>query len=230
MRITIQVLAFCISFAAITNAQTFTTNFSNTENPISEKGKWTNGSSNGLDWKNVSTSGGMAYGTQTGVDTGKYRYNDSYAILSGFPPDQTAEGIVHYTNPTSSCNQEVEILLRWTSSAHSAKGYECLARCINSAKSYMEIVRWNGPLADYTYIASMHSASAGINDGDTLKANVTGNVITVYVNGVKKLQCTDNTYPTGNPGIGFYLEKCAGTNSNYGFTSFKAIGHAPVKP
>ena len=227
MRIIFHIIALYISFTAINRAQTYTTDFSFTENPISENGKWKNGGSNGFDWNNVITGKGIAIGTQTGVDTGVQRYNDSYAILSGFPPDQTAEGVVHYVNPLNSCNQEVELLLRWTSTAHSAQGYECLARCINSGDSYMEIVRWNGPLGDFTYLAKMHSSSAGINSGDTLKASIKGNIITFYQNGVIRLQCTDNTYSYGNPGVGFFLHGCPGTNTNFGLTSFRAEGFLP---
>ena len=227
MRITFHLFVLYTLFAGIATAQTYTTEFPLTENPVSENGKWKNGGATGHDWKNVRTIAGIACGTQTGTDTGIQRYNDSYAILSGFPPDQTAEGVVHYVNPLSSCNQEVELLLRWTSTAHCAQGYECLTRCINSGDSYMEIVRWNGPLGDFTYLAKMHSSSAGINDGDTLKANIKGNIITFYQNGILKLQCTDNTYSTGNPGVGFFLRGCKGTNTNFGFTSFRAAGLFP---
>jgi hypothetical protein len=208
----------------LVNAQTFTSDFVRTENPISENGRWNNGGNSGLDWTNVRTGNGMAFGTQTGTDTGVSRYNDSYAVLSGFPPDQMAEGVVHIVNPTGLCNQEVELLLRWTSSAHRATGYECLFRCLDSTGFYMQVVRWNGPLGDFTYIANLHDSSAGIKDGDKLKASISANVITVYINGILKLQCTESTYPKGNPGIGFFLHGCGGSNSDFGFTNFTATG------
>jgi hypothetical protein len=55
---------------------------------------------------------------------------------------------------------------------------------------------------------------------------VVGNVITVYVNGVKKAQATDDTFKAGDPGIGTYL-RCegghgVGSNSDFGFSSFAA--------
>jgi hypothetical protein len=88
----------------------------------------------------------------------------------------------------------------------------------------MEIVRWNGPLGDFTYLARLHSASAGLKDGDTLKASITGNQITFYLNNVIKLQCIDSTYQKGNPGIGFFLRNCTGTNTDFGFKNFTATG------
>ena len=224
MKRALSIFATCMAFSVYTSAQTYTSDFSQAENPISENGKWTNGAQNGVDWTDVRTIAGIACGTQTGRDTGHYAYNDSYAILSGFPPDQTAEGVVHITNPTGSCNQEVELLLHWNSSAHSATGYECLFRCLNSSGFYMQIVRWNGGLGNFTYIANLHDPVSGIKDGDLLKASIKGNVINVYINGVMKLQCTDNTYTTGNPGIGFFLRNCPESNTDFGFTSFKATG------
>jgi hypothetical protein len=217
-----RVFLFCFMLTASVNAQVFTTDFNRDENPLSEYGKWNNGGLDGLDWTNVRTGHGMAYGTQTGTDTGFYRYNDSYAILSGFPPDQTAVGVVHFLHPTGACNQEVELLLRWTSKPHKATGYECLFRCLDSSGFYMQVVRWNGALGDFTYIASLKDPSTGIKDGDKLKASISGNKIKVYVNGVIKLQATDNSYPTGNPGIGFFLAGCPGSNADFGFVSFSA--------
>ena len=58
---------------------TYSTNFAGTENPISEGGRWINGGVAGLDWANVRTTPGLAFGTQTGL----IEYNDAAALLSG---------------------------------------------------------------------------------------------------------------------------------------------------
>jgi hypothetical protein len=47
-------------------------------------------------------------------------------------------------------------------------------------------------------------------------------VITAYINGVQVLQTTDNTFMSGNPGIGFYVERATGVNDDFGFSSFTA--------
>src|ERR1700684_3476999 len=44
----------------------YTTNFSRAENPISERGKWLNGHTDGLDWTDVRTTPGFAFGTEIG--------------------------------------------------------------------------------------------------------------------------------------------------------------------
>jgi hypothetical protein len=220
------VILFLSIIPIIAVGQTYSTDFRSPENPISEGGRWNNGKSVGHDWTDVMIINGIACGTQSGSDTGINMYNDSYAILTGFSPDQTAQGIVSIKNPTGLCNQEVELLLRWNSEAHRATGYECLARCLNSKESYMEIVRWNGALGDFTYLARLHSSSAGLKDGDTLKASVTGNQITFCINNVMKLRCSDSTYQSGNPGIGFFLWNCPGTNTDFGFRYFTASGRS----
>jgi hypothetical protein len=203
----------------------YTTTFDVNENPLSEGGKWIHA---GLDWAMIRSKNGIAFGTQSGLDTGILKYNDSYAHLSGFPPDQEAWGKVFIAKPDPSCYQEVEILLRWTSSARSTTGYECFARCLNDSSSYLQIVRWEGPLGKFTYLADKSGAEYGLRNGDTLKGNIIGNVITVYINGVRKAQVRDDTYKTGNPGIGMFLEcknGCGiGSNMDYGFTSFTARG------
>jgi len=206
-------------------AQTYSTSFEGTENPLSEGGKWTNDS---LDWTQIRKRGGIACGTQTGTNTGTYKFDDSFAYLSGFPPDQEAWGKAYIARPNASCNQEIEILLRWTSSPHSTTGYECFARCLNDGSSYLEIVRWDGPLGKFTYLARMRGTNYGLKNGDILKASIVGNLITVSVNDIKKAQVKDDTFKTGNPGIGEFLAcnggQGIGSNTDFGFSSFTARG------
>jgi hypothetical protein len=206
-------------------APTYSTPFDGDEDPLSEGGRWIN---NGLDWTRIRKHDGIACGTQTGTNRGVHRYDDSYAHLSGFPPDQEAWAQVQITKPDPSCHQELEILLRWTSSAQSTTGYECFARCVNGDSSYLQIVRWEGPLGKFTYLADKRGPDYGIKDGDTLKASIVGNVITVYINGVEKAQVKDDTHKTGNPGIGTFLlcddGRGIGSNTDFGFRSFTARG------
>ena len=171
---------------------------------------------------------GIACGTQTGTNTGIYKFNDSFAHLSRFPPDQEAWGEARITRPNASSNQELEILLRFTSVPHRTTGYECFARCLTSASSYVQIVRWDGPLGKFTYLADMRGTNYGLNNGDIVRASIVGNVITVYINGVEKARVTDDTFKTGNPGIGEFLAcdtgQGIGSNSDFGFSSFTARG------
>ena len=205
--------------------RTYSTRFEVTESPLSEGGVWSN---YGDDWPHIRKKGGIACGTQTGTKTGKYKFDDSYAHLSGFPPDQEAWGEARIAKPNASCIQELDISPPIHQHAPSHHRYECFARCVTSASSYLQIVRWDGPLGKFTYLADKRGTNYGLDNGDILKASVVGNVITVYVNGVEKARVTDDTFKTGNPGIGEFLAcengRGTGSNSDFGFASFAARG------
>jgi len=225
----ISVLSFSQATTPLNGGHSYTTNFPLTENPISEGGNWVNGGRPGIDWADISTSPGLAIGHEVGV-----RFSDGTALLTGtWAPDQTAIAAVYATNQNDSCYQEVELRLRSSVSAHSCTGYEINFKASKTSGAYSQIVRWNGALGDFTYLDSRKGAQYGVKTGDTVKASIVGNVITAYINGVQMLQATDTVFTSGNPGIGFNLENspagCSGTNSNYGFTYFKATDSS-IKP
>jgi len=199
-------------------SRTYTTKFPLTENPISESGNWINGKTAGLDWADVAMTPGLAYGTESG-NTG---YDDSTALLTGtWGPDQTVQATVHSVNQNDNIYEEVELRLRSSLSAHKATGYEINFRCSKTGNAYTQIVRWNGPLGDFTYLNSHSGAKYGVANGDVVKATIVGNLITVYIDDVQVNQATDNTYSTGRPGVGFFLGGNAAI-TDYGFTSFTA--------
>ena len=196
---------------------TYTTNFPLTENPMSEGGRWMEGKTVGIDWGNISTTPGLAIGT-----AGPKRFADATALLTGtWGPTQTAEAVVfkksvfHYP--------EVSLRLRSAMSAHNCSGYEISNSLKSDDTAYLIIVRWNGPLADFTYLVQDHGKQYGVTTGDVVKATIVGNVITAYKNGVQLAQVKDNTYPEGNPGMGFN----EGKNGDYGMTRFTATD-API--
>jgi hypothetical protein len=200
-------------------ARTYNTTFPFTENPISESGNWINGQTDGIDWNDCRTTSGYVYGNGS---VGAYK--DPTALLTGgWGQDQTVEATVRTVNQNSSIYEEVEFRLRSTISPNVNSGYEINFRCLKTSAAYTEIVRWNGPLGDFTYLHRNTGASCGVADGDVVKATIIGNVITVYINGVQVNQATDNTFTSGSPGIGFYLQGGdTGVYNDYGFTSFTA--------
>jgi hypothetical protein len=202
----------------------YTTMFPLTENPISEGGNWINGQSVGIDWHDVSTTPGLAIGHQSGTS-----YTDGTALLAGsWGPTQTVQAVVHTVKQSDPCYQEVEIRLRSSLSAHTCTGYEISFKASKTSSAYLIIVRWNGPLGNFTYLKQYNGAQYGVADGDAVKATIVGNVITAYLNGVQVGTATDGVYAAGNPGMGFNLEtgtsSCIGTNGDYGFTSLTATG------
>ncbi len=205
---------------------TYTTNFPLTENPISEAGKWLNGQGDGLDWTNVRTTPGFAFGTELGGTRPEpQRYDDSTALLTGtWGPNQTVQATVRRVNKEQDDKvyQEVELRLRSALSPHNATGYEIMFRCSKGPKAYCNIARWDGILGAFMYLKQTEGSQYGVADGDVVKASMIGNVITVYINGVQVVQASDYLFTSGNPGMGFYLEGATGVNSQCGFSNFMA--------
>lgn len=200
---------FCRS--EVGRGPSYSTTFPLDELPISEGGAWSHA---GKWWTFIQTENGNAHGTQTGQGG----YDDSYAYLSGFPPNQEACAVIHKGSPAG--YQEVEILLRWGDSESSAKGYECF---IHHSGKYAKIVRWNGPHGDFTTIADVGNVTAP-QDGDVIRASAIGNLITLYLNNRMLAQAVDSTYSTGNPGMGFFKAEDGGVNIEFGFESYTATG------
>lgn len=197
---------------------TYTTNFPATENPISEGGKWVNGLTNGVQWQNVRTTTGMAFGTQTGSNG----FDDSTAVLTGsWGPNQTAQATVRVTQADSGSGlfEEVEVRLHTTITANSITGYEINCSVI-AGNPYMQIVRWNGALGSWT---ELDGRGVGCQNGDVLKATISGSTITAYKNGSAVFSVNDSTFTGGSPGVGFYLQGGSSSmDSHFGFSSFTA--------
>src|SRR5215831_3256942 len=194
----------------------YSTTFPLTENPISEGGSWTNGGATGLGWANVQTTPGLSFGTGP-VNAGTYLYADPTAVLKGvWAQDQQVQATVKVRGAYGrACCKEVELLIRMTITRNSITGYE-LNCSVVPAGPYLTLVRWNGPLNNFTYL--VRNATTCVN-GDVLKLTAVGNTFTVYKNGGQVLQGTDATFQKGSPGVGFY--NSVDTNwSGFGLSNF----------
>jgi hypothetical protein len=198
------------------SGNSYTTNFASSENPISEGGKWINGQAVGLDWNNVQSASGKAVGAAIATS-----YNDDIATLTtSFTPNQYAQGTVYRASGYSpGVSHEIELLLRFQITANSARGYEVLW----GQTGEVNIVRWNGPLGDYTPLLSATGPNIGpATDGDVLRAEITGSVIKVYKNGTLVLTGPSNTtWSDGQPGMGFWPTPGA-TPTSYGWKNYTA--------
>ena len=173
-----------------------------------------NGGTASASFGNVETVTGMAYGVSQPT-----QYGDPTALLTGsWGPDQTVTATVKITGSSSGCCEEVELRLRGTISVNSITNYEITCSVVSSP-AYLQIVRWNGPVGDYTYIDNSDNIDYCSN-GDILKASITGSTIKVYLNGGLKITATDTVLKSGAPGMGFFTTGEA--LSNYGFSSYTA--------
>ena len=91
----------------------------------------------GQPWTKVQTANGLAFGTNGAANT----YDDSYAYLSGFVPNQQGEAVVYVDPNLTGGPHEVEMILRWADSAQSARGYECLFNYQGAWKSFDGMAR-----------------------------------------------------------------------------------------
>jgi hypothetical protein len=196
--------------------RSYMTHFQLDEDPISEGGKWINGRKDGIDWYNVITKNGVAHGEVT-----EGEYTDPTALLTGkWGKNQKVKARVFSRNQTDKYYQEVEIRLRSSLSPHRCTGYEVFWRCLKTEKAYVQIVRWNGKVRDWTSLKKHSGAQFGVKNGDLVEATIVGSVIKGFLNGVEVISATDDTYKEGNPGMGFNfgVEK---TNGDFGFTSYE---------
>jgi len=203
------------------SVNTYSTDFNSTENPISDGGNWIDGKVVGLDWNNPRTTPGHAFASVLSGATGS-RYDDSIAHLSTsfatFTANQFAQGTVFKVAGYGAASHEIELLLRFQTTAHNARGYEVLW----GNAGYIAIVRWNGPVGNYTPLYDPGAGSISVPvDGDVLRAEIIGSTITVYKNGTRVATASDSTYGSGQPGMGFWPVDGA-TPQNLGLKSYQA--------
>lgn len=216
-----------LSTAATSQASSTTpsyqTTFSDTENPLSQNGKWINGGTTGLDWNNCQSTPGFAFGTQPGTQTG----DDSICVLSGnWNANQSAQMTVKIKSTSNASEELEEVWVRTTIAAHSVTGYEVTCS-VSPNDPFLRLTRWDGPRGDYAVLAN---ASTGCKNGDVVQAAISGSSITVYKNGTSMLTATDSKYTSGSPGMGFYIQNVQGTASaadaEFGVSAFSAAGSA----
>jgi hypothetical protein len=220
--------------------RSYRTSFDRDEVPMSEGGMWLNGRKDGIDWADVLTRNGVAYGEVTRMGVAERRieqgnldpssgegsapegdYDDPTAVLTGsWGKNQHAKGTVFSKNPTDEYFQEVEIRLRSAISPHICTGYEVFWRCLKTESGYAEIVRWNGKIMDFTSLRKLIGPQYGVQDGDVVEATIEGSVIKGFINGVEVISATDDVFASGSPGIGFNFF-VGNTNVDHGFTSFE---------
>jgi hypothetical protein len=224
--------------SVVSGSSGFSTTFPNIENPLNQGGAWLNGALDGTAWNNVQVFGSeRCVGTNQVSNTPPQRYMDSNAQLktSVFTAnaDQWAQGTV-YRNGTYTPvgdKHEIELYLRMSISANSITGYEIMWGMDSTIGFYLDIVRWNGTLGDFTTIIDGGDGSIPApNDGDVLRAEIVGNLITVKLNGSiitspVNFSAIDITsvgtpvYSSGQPGLGFWPTLSA-TPENYGWKAW----------
>jgi len=203
-------LAILLVCARGISAQSCTTNFPLTQNPIATEscGTWVSGQSAGGNlWADVRTNGVMAFGPQgTQIPT---PFGDATAVLTGsWLPNQIASATIKIpgTAPASCCH-EVELRLNTTISASSITGYEILFQVATGQTYGIQVARWNGANGQFVELGNSTAIPRGVN-GDTFKVASSGTnprTLKVYVNGASTpaLTVCDNGGAAGTTLCGF---------------------------
>jgi hypothetical protein len=219
--------------------RSYSTRFALDEDPISEGGIWLNGRKDGVDWIDVISKHGGAYGAVSRMGVAERRpeqgnlsptdagsvtegdYDDPAAVLAGaWGRNQYVKATVFSRNQTEEYFQEVEIRLRSAIEPHRCTGYEVFWRCLKTENGYAEIARWNGKIGDFTSLKRHVGPQYGVKDGDLVEASIVGNVLRGFINGVEVISVTDDAFDEGGPGIGFNFG-VGNTNVDHGFTYFE---------
>lgn len=207
------------------SGQFYSTNFPLAESPISENNKWSD-TARLANRTHVVTASNVAHGTSVGGGS----FSDSYAILSGngsFTPNQRAVATIHFAAGSYGTFCEVALDLRMGETGAGPKGIECF---ISGFGQYASIALWNPARPNgFDYLVSGSSFTPIPADGDTLMAQVVGNVVSLYLNGTLLVTGDLSTfsaysigtlYDTGNPGISFDEDI---NDAGYGLKSYMAM-------
>jgi len=212
--------------------RSYSTSFPLTENPMSEGGIWTNGStfSQGAATKGNVQTAGKAYGNMVSFDG--TNYDDSLACLSGFGPNHEVTCTLVNLGGFAGYSLEAEILLRSTITSSVVHQYE--VDCVWGGQG-IALVRWDMDSTSpnsFTQLRGLVTNETPFANGDQVYASIVGTLITVkYKSGAGAFSTvfTYDTasdpvkYSTGNPGIGFWNETGdASLRPNFAWGSFAA--------
>ena len=169
-------------------SNSYSTNFSVAQNPISYGGQFVTSTSPGVNWSGQNAGGGgnlplapvdvTASGLAESVDYANPNYGDALAVLTGnWGANQSVSITVGNLPATPAGYEEFEIHLR--TDPTTGTGYEITW---GYNHNYVLIATWNGggvtgEGAAYTYLYQANTQYA-IKPGDTLTASIQGNVLT----------------------------------------------------
>lgn len=204
-------------------ADSYSTTFPATENPISEGSRWRVGGVTGY-YGSPRTTPGKAFANTT-VTPGELDDNLAQLISPVVSPNCRVSVTASKTAVSKTDSFEFGIYGRMVIGAQFVRGYEIL---IGFNASEFQVVKWLGVATSFPANFTVLSTSgipAGVGNGDVFDVDFIGNVITCYRNGVLFNTTTDSTSPwlDGSPGMGFFVSP-GNTPSDYCISSWSARG------
>jgi hypothetical protein len=223
----------------VTSGTSYSTEFTVTENPLSEGGRWASPPQpSGIKWTRMVSDAAMASGTGVayGTNGAKNTYDDSYAKFVGFEfPSATSIEIVAilYRSPSlarGSAYPEKELWFCIDDGVNGAdaflRGYEVML----NPGGFSNMGKWlGGQTSDQIPVFPNAGGVGDVPDGAEFKATITRsgstNTISMYYNGVLQYQNTDTnfggmaSYSIGRPGFGAFGRPGQPAHELFGFRS-----------
>lgn len=231
------------SFSPI--AESYSTTFDATENPLAEDGLWLLGATNGLDWSDFRTQNGFAHGKQSLAAHGNNQtggYNDSVALRRPRPgrvwhPDMDVRGRIKIVSRTGWAGfRECQLLTRATMRGNWLTCYEFIYSVVGGT-TYYQIVQFMGLLSltnvDGRWISRANASATGVNDGTYCKVTSIGDMHRMYTSPDNSTWTERNSYDasaeptkltTGLPGMMHWLNDGSGSGGGdtYGWDQWSA--------
>lgn len=112
-------------------------------------------------------------------------YDDSFAFVPGYDGDQFIEAVLYkepgYNPNAAGSNHEIELLL----GASTASGTRIWNEFLINSGGGVDIAYLDGGPSDFFIIANVNASGAKVpEDGDVIRAERKGNVLSFYINGV----------------------------------------------
>lgn len=210
--------------------------FPNTENPLSDGGKWTQGEDVGVVFNNIRATGGspgFAWGVAASSSGPPPEYDDNVAVVKGLGVSTTKHYVkfrVYKPGGYSPAGpHEIEILTGFDIAGSNNRGYESSI----GYGSNIQPIRQNGPIGSYDagpdIFTTLSGATFGVAHGDdvTVLYDSTGGspVLTYSLNDTPMWVVTDTTagkVMSGYGGIGIFARPDGTLDlSKYGCSRFE---------
>lgn len=203
--------------------QSFSTSFPDTENPLSQSGAWRTAvnfyrapqTTPGKCFSNAATDNfddALAQLVSPGMGN-NYRVGVHVFRQGGYSPGVSHEIGLYLRLNIDNSNPSNTLV----------RGYECLFPYDSTA---FQLVAWLGVNHSFPDNFSILSPSAqngglaNVQNGDLLEAQISGNAISVFQNGLLIYTLTDSTWTSGGgPGFGAYVNT-GGTPANFCITDY----------
>ncbi len=204
--------------------ESYSTDFPDTENPISQGGMFRVGDVTGF-YKNPRSTPGKCFAADfvgAGLDDCL-----AHLINHAVPVNhRVTASVFRASSYTAGETHEIGLYLRMEIGVGVGGEFVRGIECLFDAGGAFQVVKWLGTahdLSNFDTGISVSGAGPGqLVDGDVIAVEVVGNDYEVFKNGVSVATFTDTEFSDGNPGMGFFVRSGGTTPENFCIESWAA--------